>query len=110
MLVLTFPCSHRVISPPAPQHTFTRYSGVFFLRPYFDAPLEPLSSLSTIIKEAAEQNEAMRSMEKGVTAGDWFKRRIQKQRVANRKGPETWGESRGTERAFSRPLRGKRDD
>ena len=71
------------------------------LRPYFDAPLEPLSSLSPIIKQFADRNEAMRAMEKGVTAGDWFKRRIQKQRVANRKGPETWSESRGTERALA---------
>ncbi|KAM0756384.1 Clavaminate synthase-like protein [Meredithblackwellia eburnea MCA 4105] len=88
---------HRVVTPPSPQNTFTRYSLVFFLRPFFDAPLEPLSNLSAIIKDAADKNEAIQSMEKGATAGSWYKRRISKQRVANRKGPETWGESRGTE-------------
>ncbi|KAK4699998.1 hypothetical protein P7C70_g6254, partial [Phenoliferia sp. Uapishka_3] len=61
--------SHRVITPPPPQTSFTRYSAVFFLRPYFEAELAPLSNLSSIIKDAAEKNEAIRTMEKGVTAG-----------------------------------------
>lgn len=40
----------------------------------------------------------MQALPKGETAGSWFKRRIALQRVKNRKGPETWKESRGTER------------
>lgn len=39
-------------------------------------------------------------MDQGITAGQWYKRRIAGQRVANRKGPESWAQSRGTEREF----------
>ncbi|KAK4053176.1 hypothetical protein OIV83_001911 [Microbotryomycetes sp. JL201] len=88
---------HRVIPPPAPQDKYTRWSCVFFIRPYFDCPLEPLSSLSSKIAQNAANHPSISKLEKGVTAGDWFKRRIFNQRVANRKGPETWQASRGTE-------------
>ncbi|KAK4053174.1 hypothetical protein OIV83_001909 [Microbotryomycetes sp. JL201] len=88
---------HRVVPPPAPQDKYTRWSCVFFIRPYFDAELYPLSDLSPRIKEAAEKHPTMSKLERGITAGDWFKRRIINQRAANRKGPETWQASRGTE-------------
>ena len=49
----------------------------------------------------------MQALPKGETAGSWFQRRIKLQRAKNRTGPETWAQSRGTERklalgAFSR--------
>ncbi|GAA5821170.1 hypothetical protein JCM10212_002574 [Sporobolomyces blumeae] len=88
---------HRVIPPPPPQDTFPRWSLVNFLRPGFAQPLSPLSSLSPTIAAHAEKDESMRALPQGLTAGDWFKRRIKNQRAANRKGPETWAQSRGTE-------------
>jgi hypothetical protein len=75
-------------------------SCVYFIRPYFDAILTPLSDLSPKIAAAAAESPVLSKMEKGVTAGDWFKRRVTNQRAANRKGPESWAASRGTERAF----------
>ncbi|KAF9235069.1 hypothetical protein BU15DRAFT_65202, partial [Melanogaster broomeanus] len=35
--------------------------------------------------------------ETGVTAAAWFARRVKYERLSNRKGPETWAASRGTE-------------
>jgi hypothetical protein len=40
----------------------------------------------------------MQALPKGETAGSWFQRRIKLQRAKNRTGPETWAQSRGTER------------
>lgn len=71
---------------------------VYFIRPSFDANLFPLVELSPKIAEAAEKHATIGKMEKGVTAGQWFKRRIAGQRAANRTGPESWNKSRGTER------------
>ncbi|GAA5873799.1 hypothetical protein JCM8547_005949 [Rhodosporidiobolus lusitaniae] len=88
---------HRVVPPPAPQHNFPRWSLVYFIRPGFDNPLHPLTSLSPIIAAHAQNDPAMQALPTNATAGEWYKRRISKQRVANRKGPETWAESRGTE-------------
>ncbi|KAK4058627.1 hypothetical protein OIO90_000071 [Microbotryomycetes sp. JL221] len=85
---------HRVIPPPAPQNKYTRWSCVFFIRPFFDCPLEPLSDRSSLIAERAQAHPVISKMEKGVTAGDWFKRRIRNQRVAN---GVPWEKSRGTE-------------
>lgn len=42
-----------------------------FVRPSFEAELYPLSHLSEVIKKAQEENETMRTMEKGITAGAW---------------------------------------
>lgn len=89
---------HRVVPPPPPQDVHTRWSMVYFIRPSFDASLYPLVDLSPKIAEAASKHPTIGKMEKGITAGQWFKRRIANQRVANRKGPETWAQSRGTER------------
>ncbi|TNY21411.1 hypothetical protein DMC30DRAFT_416084 [Rhodotorula diobovata] len=88
---------HRVVPPPAPQNMHARWSLVYFLRPGYDNPLRPLSDKSEIIRAHAEKDPAMQALPKGETAGSWFKRRIVNQRAANRKGPETWAASRGTE-------------
>ncbi|GAA5925664.1 hypothetical protein JCM3775_001467 [Rhodotorula graminis] len=88
---------HRVIPPPPPQNKDPRWSLVYFLRPGFDNPLAPLSDKSDLIRQHAEHDPAMQALPKGETAGSWFKRRVTKQRAANRKGPETWAASRGTE-------------
>jgi len=94
---------HRVIPPPPPQNKDPRWSLVYFLRPGFDNPLAPLSDKSNIIRQHAEHDPAMQALPKGETAGSWFKRRVTNQRAANRKGPETWAASRGTERASHSP-------
>ena len=96
---------HRVVPPPPPQDVHTRWSLVYFIRPAFDADLYPLVNLSSKIADAAAKHPVMSKMEKGVTAGQWFKRRIINQRAANRKGPETWEQSRGTERESGRAPR-----
>ncbi|GAA5967049.1 hypothetical protein JCM11641_000423 [Rhodosporidiobolus odoratus] len=88
---------HRVVPPPPPQNQDPRWSLVYFIRPGFDNKLAPLSEQSEVIRAHAEQDPAMKAMDKKSTAGEWFKRRVTKQRAANRKGPETWAESRGTE-------------
>ncbi|GAA5884412.1 hypothetical protein JCM6882_005241 [Rhodosporidiobolus microsporus] len=88
---------HRVVPPPAPQNKYPRWSLVYFIRPGFDNPLRPLSDKSEIIKAHADQDPAMQSIPKDATAGSWYKRRIAGQRAANRKGPESWAASRGTE-------------
>ncbi|GEM06806.1 oxidoreductase,Oxoglutarate/iron-dependent oxygenase family [Rhodotorula toruloides] len=88
---------HRVIPPPPPQDKDERWSLVYFIRPGFDNPLRPLSDKSDIVKAHAENDPAMQAMPKDQTAGSWFRRRIVNQRAANRKGPETWAASRGTE-------------
>lgn len=89
---------HRVVPPPPPQDKDARWSLVYFIRPGFENPLRPLSEQSEIVREHAENDPTMRAMPKDQTAGSWFKRRVQNQRAANRKGPETWAASRGTER------------
>jgi len=47
---------------------------------------------------AAQAGEDGKKFDMGSTAVEWFARRIRNQRIANRKGPETWMASRGTER------------
>ncbi|GAA5829462.1 hypothetical protein JCM11251_005060 [Rhodosporidiobolus azoricus] len=88
---------HRVVPPPAPQNEYPRWSLVYFIRPGFENPLCPLSDKSEIIRAHADNDPAMQALPKDATAGSWYKRRIALQRVANRKGPETWAQSRGTE-------------
>ncbi|KAF8576380.1 Clavaminate synthase-like protein [Ramaria rubella] len=85
---------HRVVPPPGAQGEFERWSLVYFLRPAMSAILEPLTQ-SPLIAEATLKNNM--TVGDNVTAGEWFSRRIQNQRVANRTGPETWRASRGTE-------------
>jgi isopenicillin N synthase-like dioxygenase len=88
---------HRVVPPPGDQAKFTRWSLVFFLRPSFDEQLYPLNDQSEAIKAAAAVHPTISKIEPGQTNSQWFKRRIAGQRAANRTGPESWKNSRGTE-------------
>lgn len=87
---------HRVVPPPKAQASFDRWSLVFFTRPGNSASLAPLAEESTLIANAAARAPEGRYATHA-TAGEWFQRRIQNQRVKNRRGPETWMASRGTE-------------
>ncbi|KAK7051465.1 hypothetical protein VNI00_004439 [Paramarasmius palmivorus] len=89
---------HRVVPPPGAQRKLDRWSQVYFTRPGNDIVLKPLSELSPIIAEAAEKNWEKKNLDTGgATSYEWFTRRIRNQRIKNRKGPETWAASRGTE-------------
>jgi isopenicillin N synthase-like dioxygenase len=90
---------HRVFPPPGAQAGFERWSQVFFTRPGNSVVLRPLSDESPLIAEAVGKltEERRAALNPGVTAHDWFARRIKNQRIKNRKGPETWIASRGTE-------------
>ena len=46
-------------------------------------------------------------IEPGQTNGAWIKRRVMGQRTANRTGPESWKNSRGTECKFWRGVAGR---
>ncbi|KZV62553.1 Clavaminate synthase-like protein [Peniophora sp. CONT] len=85
---------HRVVPPPKDQAAFERWSVVFFTRPGEGQLLTPLASESIMIAEAAAARPELTT---NATAGEWYVRRITNQRLKNRKGPETWALSRGTE-------------
>ncbi|KAH6910991.1 hypothetical protein BKA70DRAFT_1370797 [Coprinopsis sp. MPI-PUGE-AT-0042] len=72
---------HRVLPPPGSQALLERWSVVYFTRPGSNILLRPLAEESELIADAISA---------GQTAGEWFARRIKNQRMANRKGPETW--------------------
>ncbi|EIM87631.1 Clavaminate synthase-like protein [Stereum hirsutum FP-91666 SS1] len=86
---------HRVLPPPKRQASFDRWSLVFFTRPENSVILEPLT-VSQMVKDAKASAPEGR-YDTGTSAGDWFKRRVMNRRIKNRKGPETWKESQGTE-------------
>ncbi|KAI0269391.1 Clavaminate synthase-like protein [Gloeopeniophorella convolvens] len=86
---------HRVVPPPKAQASYDRWSLVFFTRPGDSVVLAPLTE-SALVAEAAARVPDDR-FTTGSTASEWFARRIQNQRIKNRKGPETWMASRGTE-------------
>ncbi|KAK7051466.1 hypothetical protein VNI00_004440 [Paramarasmius palmivorus] len=88
---------HRVVPPPGAQSKFERWSLVYFTRPGASVVLRPLSDLSEDIATAIKNRPDAESLNTGVTAEEWFARRIKNQRMNNRKGPETWEASRGTE-------------
>ncbi|KAJ8079640.1 hypothetical protein PM082_011227 [Marasmius tenuissimus] len=88
---------HRVVPPPGAQAGQERWSQVFFTRPGDSTILEPLAALSPSIAEAVKKNTEKKLDTGGVTASEWFARRIKNQRIKNRTGPETWEASRGTE-------------
>jgi len=92
---------HRVVQPPGEQSEHTRWSLVFFTRPGESMVLEPMANLSEAVAEAISKPENARFQTGGTTAGEWFARRIKNQRIKNRKGPETWKASRGTEHRVS---------
>ncbi|VDC01153.1 unnamed protein product [Peniophora sp. CBMAI 1063] len=85
---------HRVVPPPKDQAAHERWSVVFFTRPGESQLLRPLQSESALIAEAAKNRPELFT---DATAGEWYVRRITNQRLKNRKGPETWAASRGTE-------------
>jgi len=87
---------HRVLPPPAPQAGIERYSLVYFTRPGNSIILRALVDESPLIAEAVSRG-LENNYETGSTALEWFSRRIKNQRIKNRKGPETWMASRGTE-------------
>ncbi|KAI0959046.1 hypothetical protein AcW1_003993 [Taiwanofungus camphoratus] len=87
---------HRVVSPPKAQGAYQRWSLVFFTRPGNSVELRALVDESPLIAAAVSENPE-KNYQTGVTAKDWFARRIQNQRIKNRTGPETWRASRGME-------------
>ncbi|KAJ3561264.1 hypothetical protein NP233_g10302 [Leucocoprinus birnbaumii] len=87
---------HRVLPPPGEQSAYERWSLVFFTRPGNSKVLRALGESSPVIaKSVASKPE--KNFDTGVTAKEWFARRVKYQRIANRKGPESWMSSRGTE-------------
>lgn len=87
---------HRVVPPPGYQSTLERWSLVYFTRPGDSIILRTLVEDSPTIAKAVAKNPE-RNFETGSTASEWLTRRIKNQRINNRKGPETWMASRGTE-------------
>ncbi|KDR86135.1 hypothetical protein GALMADRAFT_205313 [Galerina marginata CBS 339.88] len=89
---------HRVLPPPGAQAGQERWSLVFFIRPGNSVVLRALAEDSAMIADAVRASPDSSKFDTGSTALDWFSRRIRNQRINNRKGPETWKASRGTER------------
>jgi isopenicillin N synthase-like dioxygenase len=87
---------HRVVAPPGAQSCFDRWSLVYFTRPGNSVMLRALVDESAMIADAVARMPE-KNFETGSTSYDWFTRRIKNQRIKNRKGPETWRASRGTE-------------
>ncbi|KAJ6607613.1 hypothetical protein B0H10DRAFT_1956143 [Mycena sp. CBHHK59/15] len=87
------PNLHRVVSPPGAQNGLEHQSLVYFTRPVESVVLRALVDESPPIADAVV-NTPDPNFETGATAWEWFARRIEKQRVNNRKGPEMWMESR----------------
>ncbi|KAJ3497907.1 hypothetical protein NLJ89_g10288 [Agrocybe chaxingu] len=83
--------------PPGSQAGLERWSLVYFTRPGNSVVLRALVEDSTLIADAVAKTPE-KDYETGATALEWFTRRIKYQRINNRKGPETWVASRGTER------------
>ncbi|KAL5492803.1 hypothetical protein ACEPAI_4251 [Sanghuangporus weigelae] len=90
---------HRVVPPPGEQAAYTQWSLVYFTRPANHVVLHALSEQSAVIKARLDQltPDERTKFETNTTALEWFTRRIKNQRINNRKGPETWRSSRGTE-------------
>ncbi|TCD64599.1 hypothetical protein EIP91_003864 [Steccherinum ochraceum] len=93
---------HRVVPPPRDQSKYERWSLVFFTRPGNSVVLHALTEESSIVADAVAKAPNAEALNPGVTSKEWFIRRIKNQRIKNRKGPETWQASRGTEHT---PLR-----
>ncbi|KAF9235059.1 hypothetical protein BU15DRAFT_78435 [Melanogaster broomeanus] len=87
---------HRVVPPPGIQGDHERWSLVFFTRPGNSKTLRALVEDSPFIAESVK-DYLENHFETGSTAAAWFARRVKYQRINNRKGPETWAASRGTE-------------
>ncbi|KAK7452195.1 hypothetical protein VKT23_012298 [Stygiomarasmius scandens] len=89
---------HRVVPPPGEQSTLDRWSLVFFFRPGNSVLLRALTDQSPVIADAVNAADGSIDFNPGETAEEWFVRRVKYQRLNNRKGPETWMASRGTEK------------
>ncbi|KAL5485845.1 hypothetical protein ACEPAI_6887 [Sanghuangporus weigelae] len=89
---------HRIVPPPGVQSAYTRWSVVFFSRPAHDAELRALDE-SPAVKEALAHMspEDRAKYQPNVTQGEWYIRRMVKQRVSKIKSPEDWYASRGME-------------
>lgn len=87
---------HRVLPPPGEQSKYDRWSVVYFTRPGNSVLLNALAEESPIIAEAVAKHPE-KKFQTDATSYEWFSRRIKYQRIKNRKGPETWMASRGTE-------------
>ncbi|KAJ6609556.1 hypothetical protein B0H10DRAFT_2063844 [Mycena sp. CBHHK59/15] len=85
------------VNPPGEQGKLYRFSLVYFTRPGNSVVLRALTDDSPLIAKAVAAASDPAKYDTGVTAFDWFTRRIKNQRIKNRKGPETWMASRGTE-------------
>ncbi|KAL6304008.1 Clavaminate synthase-like protein [Sparassis latifolia] len=87
---------HRVMPPPGAQSQFERYSISFFTRPRNSVVLRALADKSETIANAVARAPP-EGYDTGSTSAEWISRRIRKLRLKNRKGPETWYASMGTE-------------
>ncbi|KIL71141.1 hypothetical protein M378DRAFT_64952 [Amanita muscaria Koide BX008] len=87
---------HRVLPPPGEQSKCERWSLVYFTRPGNSVLLNALLNESSLIADAITKRPE-KNFKTVTTSYEWFSRRIKYQRIKNRKGPETWMASRGTE-------------
>lgn len=87
---------HRVVPPPGAQAGYERWSLVFFTRPTSSKVLRALVESSPIIVDAVKK-QPDKNFQSGSTAAEWLARRVRNQRINNRRGPDTWTASRGTE-------------
>ncbi|THH21407.1 hypothetical protein EW146_g128 [Bondarzewia mesenterica] len=85
----------KISPPPKQQAALDRWAVAFFLRPTNTVKLVPLVEDSAMIAEAVAKAPGKYYMD--ATAEEWYMRRIRNQRISNRKSPETWRASRGTE-------------
>jgi len=88
--------NHRVVTPPGEQAAFERWSLVYFTRPADRVVLRALVEDSEMIAEAVAR-KPVKKFETNSTSKEWIARRVKYMRTNNRKGPETWLASRGTE-------------
>ncbi|KAJ7721834.1 hypothetical protein DFH07DRAFT_760243 [Mycena maculata] len=88
---------HRVVNPPGAQGKNYRFSLVYFARPQDSVVLRALVEDSPLIAGAIAKVADPNKFNQGVTAAEWFARRVKYTRIKNRKGPETWMVGRGME-------------
>jgi len=90
---------HRIVPPPGEQASHVRWSIVFFTRPADDVPLHALAQESEFINAvlAAKSPDERAKYCPNTTSREWFERRVKNNRLANRKGPETWRNAQGME-------------
>jgi len=87
---------HRVVSAPGPQGGHPRWSVVYFSRPADHVVLRALVEDSAMIAQAVKMTPE-RNFETGSTSKQWVERRVKYLRAKNRKTPESWLASHGTE-------------